>query len=142
MASSKWQQSIIESILHGNSFHVINSKWPISILHGCGHVMPISPQVESAPHPIILPCSLQPPLLPFTIAAANNQALLFPAAATHLPYWMRLPPMPVGVLEVNISCQEQPLHWGGRGCAQSNNNNNPCSTPSRLLSFASMGGTP
>jgi hypothetical protein len=75
--------------------------------------MPISPQVESAPHPIILPCSLQPPLLPFTIAAANNQALLFPAAATHLPYWMRLPPMPVGVLEVIISCQEQPLKWGG-----------------------------
>ncbi len=75
--------------------------------------MPISPHVESAPHPIILKFFLQQPLLPFAIAAANNQALLLPAADTHLPCWMRPPPMPVGVLAVIISCQGQPLNWRG-----------------------------
>jgi hypothetical protein len=92
----------------------INSTWPLS----CN--ADITPNRISTT-PIILPCSLQPLLLTFASAVANNaadntannQALLSPASDAHLPRWMMLPPMPVGVLVVIISCQEQPPCWEG-----------------------------
>jgi hypothetical protein len=82
---------------------------------GC-HVKLTFSLIESILHPIILPCSLHPPLLRFSITAINivaNQVSLHQATGADHPNWIMPLPMPMGVLVVILYCQEKPLNWGG-----------------------------
>ena len=78
-----------------------------------------SPHIESTLSHIISPCSLQPLLPQFSIAAikiaAKNQAVLSLAPGTHLHGFSLLPHTPVGVLVVKVYCQVEQLSPGGAG---------------------------
>jgi hypothetical protein len=96
--------TIVKSILHDKSLHVISKLYVELLPHVNCHVMPISPHIESTLCHIILPCSLQPLPLQFTIAAikivAKNQAVLSPAPGVPLHGFILLPHMPMGVVVV------------------------------------------
>ncbi len=78
------------------------------------HVELTCPPLESTLSPIVSSCSLPPPLEQFSFGAANIEANQVsprqPPGADH-PGWIRLPPMPMGVLAVILCCWETPLHW-------------------------------
>ena len=81
--------------------------------------MPISPHIESTLSHIILPCSLQPLPLQFSIAAikiaAKNQAVLSTAPGAPLHGFSLLPHTHMGALVVKVYHPVQQLNPGGAG---------------------------
>ena len=100
--------------------HVISKLYVESLLHVSCHVMSTSPQIEieSTLSHIILPCSLQPLLPQFSIAAirivAKNKAVLSLAPVAPLHGFSLLPHTPVEALVVvKVYCPVEQLDPGG-----------------------------
>jgi hypothetical protein len=81
--------------------------------------MPTSPHIESTLSLIILPCSLKPLPLQFSIAAikivAKNKAVLSIATGAPLHVFSMLPHTPMGALVVKVYCPVEQLNPGGVG---------------------------